>query len=95
MGIVAPTERHILTVKVNESVIGDGHAMGVTPEVGKHITGTVKRRFGVDDPIVLLQASYQALKRINAVWFLGARHAQITASVRLCEELKVLSTKHL
>ena len=33
MSVVAPTERDIVAVKCEQSMIGDGDAMGITPEV--------------------------------------------------------------
>jgi hypothetical protein len=35
-----------------DAVIGDGHAMGVAPDVVQHPLGTGEGRLGVDDPFI-------------------------------------------
>ena len=52
MSVVAPTERDIVAVKCEQSMIGDGDAMGITTEVTEHLFGTTEGRFGVDDPFM-------------------------------------------
>jgi len=49
---VAPTKGDLSAVlERNQSVVGDGHAVGVTAEVVEHILRTTERWFGVDDPM--------------------------------------------
>jgi hypothetical protein len=52
---VAPTKGDLAVVERNQSVVGDGHAVGVTAEVVEHILRTTKRWFGIDDPIFAKQ----------------------------------------
>jgi len=48
---VAPTKGDLAVVERNQSVVGDGYAVGVTTEVVKHILRTTEGWFGVDDPV--------------------------------------------
>ena len=52
MSIVPPTEGHVVAVKREQSMIGDGDAMRVTAEITQYLFWTAKGRFGVDDPFV-------------------------------------------
>ena len=51
MSRVAPTKGDLAIVERNQSVVGDGHAVGVTAEVVEHILRTTERWFAVDDPM--------------------------------------------
>jgi hypothetical protein len=48
---VAPTKGHLAVVERNQSVVGDGYAVGITAEVVEHILRTTEGWFGVDDPM--------------------------------------------
>ena len=52
MSIVPPTKPDVIAVKRNQSVIGDGHTMGVTPEIAENPFRTTKGRLRIDDPLV-------------------------------------------
>ena len=52
VSVVAPTERDVVAIEGEQSMIGDGDAMGITTEVTQHLFGTTEGRFGVDDPLV-------------------------------------------
>ena len=52
MSIVPPTKSDVIAVKRNQSVIGDGHTMGVTPEIAENPFRTTKGRLRIDDPLV-------------------------------------------
>ena len=54
MSIVPPTKSDVIAVKRNQSVIGDGHTMGVAPEVAENLFRTTKGRLGINDPLVLV-----------------------------------------
>jgi len=65
VSIVAPTERDAVAVECEQSMIGDGDAMGVTAEITQYLFGTTEGRLGVDDPFVAVQLSHE---RGEAVW---------------------------
>jgi hypothetical protein len=48
---VTPTKGDLAVIKRNQSVVGDGDAVGVTAEVVEHILRTTERWFGVGDPM--------------------------------------------
>jgi len=52
MSIVPPTKSDVIAVKRNQSVIGDGHTMGVTAKVTENLFRTTKGRLGIDYPFV-------------------------------------------
>jgi len=52
MSIVPPTKSDVIAVKRNQSLIGDGHTMGVTAKVTENLFRTTKGRLGIDYPFV-------------------------------------------
>ncbi len=52
MTIVAPLEGHRCVVDVEETMIGDGHPMGISAKVIEHLLRSGKRRLGVDHPLL-------------------------------------------
>jgi len=54
VSIVPPPECNVITVKRNQSMIGDGHTMGVAPEVAENLFRTTQGRLGIDYPFVLV-----------------------------------------
>src|SRR5215469_1903555 len=52
---VAPTKGDLAVVERNQSVVGDGYAVGIKAEVVEHILRTTERWFGVDDPMLSKQ----------------------------------------
>ena len=53
VAIVLPAEGDLAILELNQSVIGDGHPMGLATKVIENLRRTAERVFGVDDPIVL------------------------------------------
>jgi len=54
---VAPTKGDLAVSERDQSMVGDGHAMGVAAEILEHIFGAAKGWFGVDDPVLSEQRS--------------------------------------
>jgi hypothetical protein len=52
VSVVAPTERDIVAIECEQSMIGDGDAMGITTEVTQHLFGTTEGRFSVNNPFM-------------------------------------------
>jgi hypothetical protein len=52
MRIILPTECDVVPVESNESVIGYGDTMRVTPEIAEDLLRTTKGRLGIDDPLL-------------------------------------------
>src|SRR5260370_36693044 len=55
MSGVAPAKGDFLVGEGDQSVIGDGHAMGVTAQITEHILGATERWFRVDHPVLSKQ----------------------------------------
>jgi hypothetical protein len=51
MGRVAPAKGDFLVGERDESVVGDGYAMGVTAQIAEHILGASEGSFRVDHPV--------------------------------------------
>ena len=52
VSVIPPTERDVVAIKGEQSMIGDGDAMRVTAEIAQHLFGTAEGRFGVDNPVL-------------------------------------------
>jgi len=55
---IAPAKRDLVIDQGDESLVGDGDAMGVVAQITERILGASKGRFGVDVPVVSEQGSY-------------------------------------
>src|SRR5437899_12893417 len=54
---VAPTKGDLAVGQRDQSMIGNGHAMGIATEILEHIFGAAEGRFGVNDPVLSEQWS--------------------------------------
>ena len=54
---VAPTKGDLAVGQRDQSMVGDGDAMGVAAEILEHIVGAAEGWFGVDDPVFSEQRS--------------------------------------
>jgi hypothetical protein len=52
---VSPTERNVAIGESDESVVGDGDAVGVGAEIAQHVFWTTEGRLGIDDPVLAEQ----------------------------------------
>ena len=50
MAVILVAEADLAVVDVEQSLVGDGDAMGVAADVVEDLLGTRERRFGIDDP---------------------------------------------
>ena len=55
VGVVAPAKADVSVGEVDQTVVGEGDAMGVATEIGEHMLGSGKRGLAVDDPRRLAQ----------------------------------------
>lgn len=44
MGVILPAESDALAIEGFESMVGDGHAVGITAEVTEHLPGARRKR---------------------------------------------------
>src|SRR4051794_20155347 len=72
--VVLPAERHEVIGEVNDSMIGDGDAMGVACQVMKDVLRAAEGRLGVHDPVLAEKRTKKrpkgpfVLKRLKAAW---------------------------
>jgi len=69
MSRIAPAESHVSIFQSNESVVGDGDAVGVGAEISQGVLGSSEGTFGVDHPVLSEQSSQPRCK--------GARFGQM------------------
>jgi len=63
---VVPAKGHAVVVEGEESVVGNGHAVGVAAEIAQHLPGPGEGRFAVDDPVLASGRSKSSV-RIDVV----------------------------
>lgn len=56
VSIVLPTKGDLPLCNREQSMVGDGNAVGIACQVMKHMLGAAKRRLGVDDPVLPAQS---------------------------------------
>ena len=66
VGIILPSERHSIILEANESMVGDGNAMGIARQIMQNMFWTAEGRLGVDDPVL---SEELAQKPAEAMWF--------------------------
>ena len=54
---VSPAEGDVAVGESNQSVVGDGDAVGVGAEIAQHVFGSAEGWFGIDDPVLAEQYS--------------------------------------
>ena len=55
VGVILPAEGNLVVLKSQETLVGDGHAMGVASEIAQHMMGTTEGWLGIDDPVLAEQ----------------------------------------
>src|ERR1035438_3957390 len=53
--VVFPGEGDLAVFQRQQAVVGDGHAMGIAPQVFEHVLRTTERRLSVNHPFALVQ----------------------------------------
>jgi hypothetical protein len=60
VGIVSPAEGDLMVGEGNETVVGEGDAVGVAGEVAEDMMGTAEGWFGIDDPVLTEQGAQES-----------------------------------
>jgi len=55
VGVILPAEGNLVVLESQETLVGDGHAMGVASEIAQHMMGTTEGWLGIDDPVLAEQ----------------------------------------
>jgi hypothetical protein len=66
MRIVFPAKRDSIILKRNQSMVGDGDAVGIASEIVQNMFGTAEGWLGVDDPVLMEELSEKLAK---TTWF--------------------------
>jgi hypothetical protein len=59
VGIILPAESNLVMLESHESMVGDGHAMGIAGEIAEHMMGTAEGGLGIDDPVLTEQGTQE------------------------------------
>jgi len=59
MGIVLPAEGDLVMLESQQTVVGDGHAMGVAGEITQHMVGAAERWLGINHPVLTEQGTQE------------------------------------
>ena len=59
VGIILPAKGNPVPVEGHETVVGNGHAMGVAGEIAEHMMRTAEGGLGVDDPVLTEQGTQE------------------------------------
>jgi hypothetical protein len=57
--IVLPAEGNLVMLEGHETMVGNGHPMGVAGEIAQHMMGTAEGWFGIDDPVLPEQGAQE------------------------------------
>ena len=55
LAVILPLEGHAAVVAGDETAVGDGHAMGISREIGEHGVGAGEGTLGINDPLDVAQ----------------------------------------
>ena len=77
LAAVAEGNPHLTMVDIDEAVIGDGHTVGVAPELVEHLPRSCHGTLGIDHPRVVIEAvdaAWKAVGRFKGGGVLRAHH---------------------
>jgi hypothetical protein len=55
VGIISPEKRYIAVLVGKDAIIADRDSVGISAEVIQDPFGSIKRRFAIDDPLLLIE----------------------------------------
>src|SRR5260370_39538190 len=55
MAVILPTKRNLTILQAHETLIGNGHAMGIAAQVFQHLLGSAEGGLGVNHPVGFAQ----------------------------------------
>ena len=62
---VAEGKAHLTVVDIDDAVVGDGHAVGVAPEIVEHLLRSCHGALGIDHPRLVIEAGDESLKALG------------------------------
>src|ERR1017187_3756396 len=64
MGVVLPEERDVRIADIDDSMIRDGYAVGVTGQILQHMFRSPKRRLRIDHPVLAKQGAQEGSEHL-------------------------------
>ncbi len=96
IAIITPAKQHGTVLERHQTVITDGHAVGIAAQVVHNLVGRVKGGLGIDDPLLLPQRREEALKGTGIGQGGGvARKLELAPAMGGRECFEILGAKHL
>ncbi len=53
VGVVFPSEAHVVTIEAEQALIADGHAMSIPAEVAQHVARPTESGLGINHPVMM------------------------------------------
>lgn len=69
VAVIVPMKSHPAIVDVEQTVIGNGHTVGIAADVMEHLLGPGKRRLGVNHPFALGERSQIGAEGVGIAQF--------------------------
>src|SRR5262245_37007721 len=88
-------ERDVVPVECEQSMIGDGNAMGITPEVTQHLFRPAERRLDVDHPLMGVTSEEDGEIALCRQVLDRASKPQTFLSKGILQSFNKLATEHL
>jgi len=66
VGIILPQEGNLVVLEGQETVVGDGHPMGVTREITEHMMGTAEGWLGINDPVLTERGAQEGAEGVSS-----------------------------
>ena len=67
IGIVPPAKGDIAVLDFKDTIITDSDPVGISAQILKNTLGSVKRRFAVDNPFLMVELSSEHLKGLGVL----------------------------
>ena len=94
VGVVFPAESDFAVDERDQAVIGDRDAVGVRRQVVEHVTRPAEGRFGVNDPVLLMERAYERAKcLLLSQTFQRAGQAELAVAIGVFESIDKLAAK--
>ena len=72
MGIILPEKGDLVILKGEQTMVGNGDAMGVASQITEHKLRATERRFGINDPILTEEGAEEGSERLGVTQRLQA-----------------------
>ena len=59
MSIVSPSKGHAMTIEAKQTLIADGHAMGIAAKIAQHVCRSTESGLGIDHPVLQKQRVHE------------------------------------